>query len=90
MNNSLTKIEREWLALVKQVACSCCDKPPISEAHHTKQGNQFSAAALCYDCHRGPLGWDGDRTLMRIYKKDENDLISITTGRVYRMVRKSR
>ena len=87
VNQSYTKAEREWVSLVKQIACANCDAPGPVEGHHTKQSNAYSMAGLCSDCHRGPQGWHGDRTLMRIYKHDENDLISITVSRVYKLLR---
>ena len=81
MNQSYTKSEREWIGLVKQCSCVICDKPPISEAHHTKQKNPFTTVSLCKECHRNiPI-------MKRIHKFDDNDLISITVGRVYKLLK---
>lgn len=52
MNNRLTAREREHLGRVKALPCSICDAPGPSEAHHVKQGQQYTAVALCYDCHK--------------------------------------
>ena len=87
MNQQYTKVEREWVDLVKQIDCANCDVPGPGEGHHTKQSNAHSMVGLCSDCHRGPQGWHGDKTLMRIYKHDENDLIDITVSRVHKLLK---
>jgi hypothetical protein len=84
MNNSLTNREREHLARVKALPCSVCDMPGPSEAHHVKQGQQYTAIALCPDCHRGPLGWHQNKTLWRIRKLDEFGALNITLDRLMR------
>lgn len=83
MLNRLTNAEREHLARVKQLPCSVCDHPGPSEAHHTKQGNQYSCIALCADCHRGSHnGWHGRRHMWQVKKIDENDALNITVKRL--------
>lgn len=83
MNNRLTAREREHLGRVKALACSVCDAPGPSEAHHIKQGQQFTAVALCPDCHRGGLmGWHGQRRAWAIRKMDEADALNVTIQRL--------
>lgn len=83
MNNQLTAKCRAHLAAVKELPCSVCDAPPPSEAHHTKQGNQWTCIALCAYCHRGPvMGLHGQRRAWAIRKMDENDALNITIQRL--------
>lgn len=84
MNNSLSDREREHLSRVKELPCSLCDMPGPSEAHHVKQGQQYTAVALCTDCHRGPSGWHGTRALWRVRKMDELLALNITIDRLMR------
>ena len=83
MNNRLSAREREHLALVKALPCSVCDAPGPSEAHHLVQGQQFTAVALCPDCHRGSiLGWHGQRRAWAVRKMDELDALDKTIMRL--------
>lgn len=78
MLNRLNNTERRHLARVKELPCSVCGEPGPSSAHHTKQGNQYTCIALCYDCHQGPSGWHGTRQRWKLYKMDENDALNET------------
>ena len=79
MNNKLNNRERAHLANVKNLPCSVCDAPAPSEAHHIKQGQQYTAVALCTDCHRGQRnGWHGEKMMWRIMKMDETDALAVT------------
>lgn len=83
MNNQLTKKEREHLAKVKEQSCSVCDEPGPSEAHHIEQGLQFTAIALCVDCHRNPLlGIHGQRRAWTVRKMDELKALDVTIQRL--------
>ncbi|HQQ68780.1 MAG TPA: hypothetical protein PLL92_00485 [Alicycliphilus sp.] len=82
MNNRLTAREREHMGRVKALPCSICDAPAPSEAHHIKQGHQFTAVALCPDCHRGHNGLHGTKAFWRIRKMDELDALNITIQRL--------
>lgn len=81
-SKSLTKAEREHLWRVKSLPCSCCDAPGPSAAHHIKQGQHFTCVALCTECHQGPNGIHGNKSLMRIKKLDELDLLAMTIERL--------
>lgn len=82
MNGNLTKHDRAHLGNVKQLPCSACDAPPPSYAHHIKQGQHFTAVALCYECHQGHSGWHGTKALWRIRKMDELDALAVTVERL--------
>lgn len=79
MNNQLTKKEREHLGRVKELACSVCDAPGPSQAHHIKQGQQYTACALCPDCHNS---WHGMKHIWRVKKMDELSALNITIKRL--------
>ncbi len=83
MNNRLTAKQRAHLARVKDLPCSVCDAPGPSDAHHIKQGLQFTAVALCKDCHQGSvMGWHGQKRAWAIYKMDELDALDVTLQRL--------
>lgn len=89
MSKQATAAEREYIARVKELPCSCCDAPGPSSAHHAREeqgrgqkAKNWLVMALCYSCHQGPLGLHGDKTLMRIYKVDEMDLLAKTIERL--------
>jgi hypothetical protein len=83
MNNKLSARERAHLARVKELRCSLCDAPPPSDAHHIKQGLQWTAVALCKDCHQGSfMGWHGQKRAWAIAKMDELDALNVTLSRL--------
>lgn len=83
MLNKLNNAERRHLARVKELACSVCDEPGPSEAHHVKQGSQYLCVALCEDCHRGARnGLHGQRRMWSIKKMDELDALQVTLQRL--------
>jgi len=87
MNNKLNKEERIHLALIKELPCSVCDAPGPSEAHHIKQGLQYTCVALCVDCHRGPvLGLHGQKRMWAIKKMDELDALNATLKNLFKIV----
>jgi hypothetical protein len=87
MNNKLNKEERIHLATIKELPCSVCDAPGPSEAHHIKQGLQYTCVALCSDCHRGPvLGWHGQKRMWSIKKMDELDALNKTIENLFKFV----
>lgn len=83
MLNKLTPKERKHLERVKSLACAVCDAAPPSEAHHIQQGSQYTAVALCVECHRGPLmGWHGQKRAWAIRKMDELSALNVTIKRL--------
>ena len=85
----MTKAEKAWLDLVASLPCATCGLMPV-EVHHTREGqggaqraSHFLTIPLCPDCHRGPLGIHGDKTMMRILKKTELDLLAETIEKVF-------
>ena len=86
MNGTYTKAEREHVGRVKALPCSLCDEPGESEAHHIEQGSHFTVCALCVECHRGTMGWHGQKTLWRIKKFSELDALNVTLGRLMKEI----
>ena len=83
MNNKLSARERLHLARVKNLPCSVCQASGPSEAHHYKQGLQYTCIALCVDCHRNPMmGWHGQKRAWAINKMDEIDALNETIRRL--------
>lgn len=83
MLNRLSSRERAHLARVKELPCSVCGAAGPSDAHHIKQGLQFTAVALCKDCHQSPLlGWHGQKRAWTIAKMDELDALNETIRRL--------
>lgn len=81
-SKNLKPAELAHMAAVKMLPCSLCDAPPPVEAHHVRQGSHHLCAALCAECHRGPNGWHGNKSLWRIQKMDELDALEITIRRL--------
>lgn len=83
MLNRINQRERAHLARVKELPCSVCDTPGPSEAHHIKQGLQYTCVALCESCHRGQInGLHGQRRMWAVRKMDELDALDVTVARL--------
>jgi hypothetical protein len=90
MNNKLNQKERLHLARVKSLPCSVCGTTGPSDAHHVKQGLQYTCIALCRDCHTNPiLGWHGQKRIWSIKKMDEIDALNETIRCLINMENKS-
>lgn len=82
MNQSYSRAERAHLERVKSLPCSLCDQSGPSSAHHTRQDCAWTTIALCWECHQGPNGWHGNKSLWRIRKMDELDALGVTIKRM--------
>lgn len=47
-----------------------------------QKASDYLAVPLCYECHQGKRGLHGDRTLWRVYRKDELDVLAETIARL--------
>ena len=83
MNQKYTEKERKHIEAVKQLACSVCDQPPPSDAHHIKQSNPYLCVALCKSCHQDSInGIHGQKAMWKIMKMDEVDALAVTYMRL--------
>jgi hypothetical protein len=80
----MTNAEKAHLERVASLPCACCGAHGV-HVHHIREGQGMSQRAshwltvpLCHDCHTGPKGIHGDKTMMRIMKMDELDLLAET------------
>lgn len=78
----MTKDERAHVGRVKKSGCAVCGAEGDVHAHEIKQGLWFTSIGLCPDCHTGPMGIHGDKTLWRIHKMDEIDALNETLRRL--------
>ena len=91
-------LARWYLGLVCRIPCVLCTLLGVEQyqptsAHHPRDGQGLSQRAgdfcvigLCWDCHQGPLGFHGDRTLMRQAKVTEWDLHDLTQEAVFKLM----
>lgn len=79
---------KRHMGRVAALPCACCGAHGV-QVHHIRAGQGMSQRAsdfltvpLCPDCHTGPNGLHGNRSLMRIYKLDELDMLAATIERL--------
>lgn len=79
-----TKDEATYVALVASLPCSVCDSPGPSSVHEIKQGQWWTAIALCWGCHQSPHnGWHGSRSIWKVRKMELLDALAVTVRRVF-------
>lgn len=85
---------RRHLARVAQLPCCTCGAQPV-EVHHVTEGKTFGkrdklhfcTIPVCQSCHSGRLGIHGDKTMLRVAKRSELELLSETLETIYGGVR---
>jgi len=80
----MTRLEKEHLDAVASLPCALCGESPV-HVHHVREGQGMSQRAsnwltipLCPSCHQGAAGVHGDRSMLRVMKKSELDLLADT------------
>ena len=80
----MTSRAHRHLSRVAGLSCVLCGSSPV-EAHHLREGqgmsqraSDFLTIALCPDCHRGPNGLHGNRSLLKIRRLEELDSLALT------------
>ena len=78
---------------VSQLPCCLCGAYGV-HVHHIRQGcgmgqraDDWLTIPLCPSCHTGTKGIHGDKTILRIKKVDELDLLAKTLKKIYGRVR---
>lgn len=88
-----TAAERRHHERVAQIPCVLCELlgqgRKASQVHHIREGqgagqraSHWLTVAVCPDCHQGPMGIHGDRTLLRMANVEELDLLALTIERL--------
>lgn len=88
-------MSRLHLATIGSMPCVLCElldmtQTSKTDVHHIREGQGGAQRApdmltipLCHNgCHQGPHGIHGDRSLLRLAKVEELDLLAIVLGRV--------
>lgn len=85
----MTKGEKAHLDRVASLPCILCGDRPV-EVHHIREGQggaqrggHFLTTSLCVPCHRGPQGVHGDKTMLRIMKTNEMEMLDETLRKLY-------
>lgn len=80
---------KRYLGWVAQQNCVLCGAVGV-HCHHIREGqgmaqraSDFLAIPLCPECHQGQMGVHGDRTMLRIHKLTELDLLARTIELLY-------
>lgn len=91
-----TNAEQKYMSIASSLPCACCGDAGGVELHHAREGQggaqragNFLVIPLCRACHGqdlGSNGFHGDKTLMRIYKTDEMQMLNRTIGEVFKLV----
>ncbi len=89
----MTTASKSHMARVAQLPCSVCGDQPV-HVHHLREGqgmaqrgDDWLTIPLCPDCHTGKNGVHGDKTMMRIKKVGEMDLLAQTLEALYGSIR---
>lgn len=79
---------KRHMGRIAQLPCSCCGAHGV-HVHHIREGQGMSQRAsdfltvpLCPSCHTGPNGVHGNKSLMKIQKLEELDLLAMTIERL--------
>jgi len=86
---SLRKNKKAYMDRVANLGCVVCktlfNTFEPAQVHHIREGQGMAQRAsdwlivpLCPACHTGPQGLHGDRSMMRIAKLEELDLLALT------------
>ena len=80
----MTKAEKRHLDRVAALPCCLCGESPV-HVHHVREGqglaqraSNWLAVPLCQSCHTGPKGLHGDKTMLRVMRMDEMDMLADT------------
>ena len=92
---SRNKAESRHLARIKAMDCILCTllgipQTGVTDAHHIRTGrgmsqrsSDFLTIPVCHDgCHQGPGGIHGDRSMLKLAKVEEIDLLAETLSRL--------
>lgn len=82
--------ESKYMGRVAALRCVLCAQLGMEQStrttvHHVREGqgmqqraSNYLTVALCQDCHQGPNGLHGSRSLFKLAKWDEMDALAAT------------
>lgn len=80
---------KRHMGRVAELPCATCGAYGV-QVHHIREGqgmgqraDDFLTIPLCQPCHTGPQGIHGDKTMLRILKASELDLLAKTLEKIY-------
>jgi len=91
----MSAAEKRHMGRIAAMPCCLCGDRPV-HVHHIREGEaagagqkakDFLTIPLCPDCHTGPLGVHGDKTVIYAAGKNEHDLLAETLERLYGGIR---
>lgn len=84
-----TKAESRHMGRVAELPCACCGAMGV-QVHHLRAGQGMAQRAsnwlvvpLCEPCHTGSRGVHGDKSMMRMMKLSELDMLANTIEALY-------
>ena len=92
--SSVRRRASDHKARIASMRCALCERlgqtqARRTEVHHVREGqgvaqraSDYLAIPLCSDCHRGPQGLHGDRSLWKVAKVGELDLLADTIEKI--------
>jgi hypothetical protein len=97
----MNAIEKAHASRVAALGCALCfvlgrpNQHSKTDLHHPREGQGMAQRAphmlvfgLCHEpCHQGKTGLHGDKSLLRIAKVNELDLLAVTLERLMTTVR---
>ena len=86
----MSAASKRHLSRVAKLPCATCGAHGV-HVHHIKEGasgggersGDWLTIPLCPGCHTGPKGVHGDKTMLRITKKSQHDLLNDTLEALY-------
>lgn len=86
----MSKSIHKHIERVKSMPCCLCGASAPSDAHHILEGripgrrsHDFCTIPLCKSCHQSPIGIHGDKSMLKIMKQNELNLLGETMQRLY-------
>lgn len=88
--NPMRNADKIHMGRVAELPCACCGAMGV-QVHHLREGqgmaqraSNFLTIPLCEPCHTGSRGVHGDKSMMRLTKKTELDMLADTIERLMR------
>lgn len=95
MANKATRAESAYMGRIANMGCILCraldrQQESKTDVHHIRTGqgaaqraSNFLTLPLCHgSCHQGPLGIHGNKSLLRLAKVSELDLLALVIAEV--------